>query len=377
MGTKKTLEMKNLIRNTFLVLLMSVFSCSGILDEVPKDFISSANFYQNEADAEAAIAAAYGVLNSDQYGITWYLMMTIHADYVNGRGSQQPIGVYSELLNSQNIGRCASIWTELYEGINRANAVLDNVPDITDISEPVKERILAEAHFLRAFHYYNLVRAFGPVPLRLNESTDLSGLAVARQSEDIIYDFIIEEALIAEAVLPGGYPNPTSQTARASVWAAKMLLASVYLTLEQWDLARDKAEEVINGGAFSLVEVSTSDDFYNIFGEELDSNPEDIMCVNNTDFFRSQIPQYTQRAGTPYNNGGFYAWLPEMNSFLGSWDTNDLRRDFNIYTEYVNSNGDTVQLPSSSPVLFKKFTNKSGLANVNIPIFRYTEAYLI
>ena len=67
-----------------------------------------------------------------------------------------------------------------------------------------------------------------------------------------------------------------------------------------------------------------------------------------------------------------------MNSFIGdSWDDNDMRKAFNLYTEYQNSDGDWVSLPPTVPVLFKKFiSNKDGLNIYSVPIYRYTEAFL-
>jgi starch-binding outer membrane protein, SusD/RagB family len=150
---------------TLLLLTIILFSaCENMLDEVPKSFVSKANYYQNQSDAEGAIAGAYNGLQSDFYGITYYLMIELHGDYLNGRGSQAPITIWNQILDQTNIGRAASNWSTLYRAINRANAVLDNVPNITDINPGVQTRILAEAHFLRALAYFELVRGWGPVP---------------------------------------------------------------------------------------------------------------------------------------------------------------------------------------------------------------------
>jgi hypothetical protein len=82
----------------------------------------------------------------------------------------------------------------------------------------------------------------------------------------------------------------------------------------------------------------------------------------------------------PYNytTTGFFAWLPNMNSFIGaSWDDNDLRKDFNLYTEYQNAAGDWVPLPATAPVLFKKYiTTQDALRVYPAPIYRFAEALL-
>ena len=82
-----------------------------------------------------------------------------------------------------------------------------------------------------------------------------------------------------------------------------------------------------------------------------------------------------------YSSSGYYAWLPITtgNSILGNkWDNRDLRKAFNLYSKYLNANGDTVSLPSSSPILFKKFiTDDKGMRTFSVPIYRYSEAFLI
>jgi hypothetical protein len=361
----------------YILLPVLLLSCENMLDEVPKNFVSRANYYQNEADAQGAINGAYAAMVPDFYGgITYYLMITLHGDYLNGRGSQAPISIVNQVLDQQNIGRANSAWSSLYRGINRANAVLDNVPNIPKMNEDVRERILAEAHFLRALAYFELVRGWGAVPIRTQESTAITPLEAPRSSESEVYALIVADCLAAEQGLPISIGD---ETGRASIWAAKMLLAHVYLTMENWSGAAEKANEVINSGNFSLVSVQTSDDFYKIFASETSS--EDIMSVHHSPTLTSSIPTYIHRGSAkPWNYGtsGFFAWLPDKNSFIGdSWDDNDLRKDFNLYTEYQNANGDWVPLPATSPILFKKFiTDENGLSIYPVPIYRYAEALL-
>jgi len=366
--------MKNNILLLFAIILLS--SCENVLDEVPKDFVSRANYYQNETDAQGALNGVYSTLSPDYFYIHVYLMEVLHADYVNGRGGQAPITNVDQLLNTTGINYAASNWNYRYNLINRANSVLDNVPNIENISDDAKSRIVAEASFLRAMTYFDLVRLFGPVPLRLHESTDFSTLAAPREPVDKVYEQILEDALAAENDLP---ENVGTSTGRASKWAAKMLLANVYLTLGDWDLAAQKANDVINSGIYSLVNIQVPDDFYNIFA--VSTSSEDIMSVHHSENIPSSIQQFMHRGNAlPWNPGsGYYSWLPNTNSWIGaSWDNNDLRKSFNFYTQYQNSNGAWVSLPSTSPILFKKFIRTpEGLSLYSLPIYRYVEALLI
>ncbi|MEJ7827293.1 MAG: RagB/SusD family nutrient uptake outer membrane protein [Segetibacter sp.] len=358
----------------FLFFAVALSSCKKVLEEVPKSFISKANFYQTESDAVSAIRGAYSSFQTDYYGITYYLFITLHSDYVNGRGSQAPITLFDRILDQTNIDRSRVNWSTLYQQINQANAVLENVPQIEKITPAVKTRILAEAHFLRAMAYFNLVRGYGAVPIKTIESVDISAIAGIREPESKVYDLILADALDAEKDLP---ESVGAETGRASKYAAKMLLAQIYLTLEKWNEAAARANDVIASGRYSLVEVKKQEDFYKIFATI--TNSEDIMSLHHSDTRQSQIPIYEHRPNTPpYNlsSGGNFAWLPNLNSFIGnSWNNNDFRKSFNLYTKY---GADSTALPPASPILFKKFiTAPNGFGSYSVPIYRYTEAFLI
>src|SRR5690606_32227710 len=123
------------------------------------------------------------------------------------------------------------IWANFYNRINRANVVLERVPEIANMDEQVRTRILAEARFMRAMYYLNLVRDFGPIPLRTSSLTDLSTISAPRASRDEVYGLIIDDLEIAENDLPG---TVGGQTRRASKWVVKLLLAQAYLDREEW-----------------------------------------------------------------------------------------------------------------------------------------------
>ncbi|MEO5999758.1 MAG: RagB/SusD family nutrient uptake outer membrane protein [Chitinophagaceae bacterium] len=367
--------MKKLI--IFLVSIVIFTSCKKALEEVPKSFISKANFYETESDAQAAIRGAYSSFGTDYYGITYYLFVVLHSDYADGRGSQAPISLFDRNLDQTNIDRASVNWAVHYQQINQANSVLNNVPNVPKITDAVKNRILAEAHFLRAMAYFNLVRGYGAVPIKTMESADISAIAGVREPVAKVYDLILADALAAEKDLP---ESVADQTGRASKYAAKMLLAQIYLTQEKWTEAAAKASEVIAAARFSLVPVKKQEDFYKIFATV--TNTEDIMSVHHSDTRQSQIPTYEHRPNTPpynYSSGGNFAWLPNLKSFIGtSWNDKDLRKSFNLYTKYVNANGDSIALPAASPILFKKFiTTPQGFGSYSVPIYRYTEAFLI
>lgn len=369
--------MKYFIIGFLLLTALFSTSCSSLLDEVPQDFINRDNFYQNETDALGAIAGAYSSFNRDYYNVNYYLLLELHGDYIEGRGSQAPISDFTHVLDNTSIGRAATGWSILYQSINRANAVLDNVPGIENMSDGVRKRVLAEARFIRAMAYFNLVKGWGAVPLRLNENKGLSGLSAPREPVEKVYELIVSDLEAAQHDLP---PSVKAETGKASMGAAKLLLANVYLTMGEWQKAATKADEVITAGVYSLVKVDKPDDFYQIFATQTCS--EDVFSVHHSENRFSELPLYLHRGNTPpynYSSRGFWAWIPNTNSFIGKgWDDADMRKPFNLYTKHLDANGNEVSLPATSPILFKKFiSNTAGLNVYSLPILRYAEAYLI
>lgn len=371
--------MKKLAAIYIIFTGLTLIQCEDPLTEDPPNFLVNENFYTNEADALSALNAVYSVLNTGGgFPAIWFMsLLENRAEYSNGRGSQIPISTYDVPLDNSNQSRSFGVYNDLYIGINRANAVLDNVPGI-DMDENLKVQYLAEARFLRAFFYSNLVKYWGGVPLRDIEFTNLDQIPQPRASVAETWEFIINDITTALPNLPPSFPD--GQSGRVTSWAARMLLADAYLNTENWAGARDLADEVIANGPFSLIEVEEADDFLQIFGPEVITHPEDIWSAHYSATNGHNIPTFIHDRDLGYSVGGFRAWLPVENSIVGNWDTNDLRQEFNIYRFRVIE-GDTVFVNQQTPVLFRKYRDPdatdSNNARNNIPFFRLAEAYLI
>lgn len=349
-------------------------ACTKMLEESPKSFISPENYYQNEKDAEGAII---GVYNSNFIDDSYINFGALHTEYALARGSFTSLGNFSQVIASDQIGRVDGFWTGFYRTINRANVVLTRVPETININANTRVRILAEAHFLRAFAYFALLKDFGPVPLRTSETSGTTEKGVPRSPKDQVNELIISDLLIAEKDLPQTVGN---ETGKASKWAAKMLLAQVYLNKEDWSKAAEKADEVIKSNNFSLVAVAKSDDFYKIFATI--TNPEFIFAYDQSVTRLSNFVQWYHGSGTPYNKGAVFGFtnLPNMkSSVIKNWDTNDLRLNFNLYSSYIDVNGKLVILPpSDTQWRFKKWIkDPNGYATFSVPIYRYAEAFLV
>jgi hypothetical protein len=356
------------------VVITGFPSCKNYLDELPKDRISESNYYNNLESAQGAVNAIYSPVRKGGLNGPYFLQTDIRADYGYGRGSTSPIGEY-QTLDQVNIARTDGLWADFYRSINYANIAIEKIPPIAVISEASRNALVAEARFMRAFCYYHLVINWGAAPLYLSAGQASGGRAPVQD----VYKAIIEDLKNGEAFLPA----TPAQFGRPTKWAAKAFLSLVYLTMGQWDAAKEKAAEVIQSNDFSLVNVQKPDDFDNVFGASANGTPEEIFYLkfNHQDGWGWPLNLlWTATQFAPFGNYVIYE-KPD-NPFISNWDKADLRRQFNLFTEYIDPATNTVQqLPSSTPMLCSKFrdpaaTGTTGFGN-DYPFLRYADVLLI
>lgn len=361
------------MRKIILLLLAITFiSCSDFLEENPKDRLTPVNFYQNTEDAESAVFAIWDNIFG-LWGGTFFLNLDILSDYLEGRGSTSPMSNYQG-LDGTNINRVVGDWTSFYRSIRNANIAIENIENMENIDESIKTHLISEALFMRAFCYYYLVRLWGPVPLYLN----LTPEDLSRRPVDEVYQAIINDLREAESNLPStpiAYGRPTK-------WAAQVFLSEVYLTIGKFDLAKEKAKEVIDSGLFELVDVEVAEDFDNVFGPDVNGSKEEIFYIkHNRQRGWGQPHKYLWPDDT-FSPFGSYVVFARPNNFHQNWDKNDLRHQYFVYSTYINRNtGELETLPQSTPILVSKYrdpnASSTGGHGNDAPVWRYADALLI
>lgn len=340
-------------------------SCNDLLEEKPKSVVVE-NFYKTPEEVESAVDAVYNNFKGSTMA-TYEAVLECLGDFVYGRGSWEQIGDY-KALNDANITKVSGVWNSFYEGIKRANIVIGNSPK----DNPEIDVLVSEARFLRAFGYFQLVRNWGGVPIRTEDN--MSETDLPRSSESEVYDFILKDLLEAESVLP----EKRSRVGKATKWAAKTLLADVYLHLGDYQKAKLKAEEIINSGKFSLVKVSSKSDFQEkVWGPSLLSTSEEIFYLkysNNpggTYNYMLWILNHTQTGAFPF--GGAYAIHGSVeNSIYKQWDDRDLRKQLWEVVDFGLGSHTLV----STKFIDKNAVSKNGGANDD-PVYGYSDVLFI
>ncbi|MFD1469596.1 RagB/SusD family nutrient uptake outer membrane protein [Hymenobacter caeli] len=232
---------KILVGAASVVLLAT--GCKGVLDEKPYDFYAPENVYKTADDAEAAIAGVYADFNSyDWFTKPYWEWLSEDDDHASGQpfamnniGAGNYLGDYKTPI----------MFTGPYNIIARANSVLERVPAI-DMDVVRKNRILGEAHFLRAFSYFVLVRLFGPVPLRTASLTDITDTNLPRAAVADVYKQIIDDLQQGETLMPYQDEPGAGALGHANKGAAQALLAKVYATIGSASLKG--AQLTVQGG---------------------------------------------------------------------------------------------------------------------------------
>ncbi|MDV7188468.1 RagB/SusD family nutrient uptake outer membrane protein [Lutibacter sp. TH_r2] len=224
--------------NKIVVVLITTFicfSCEDYLDLAPISEETSDNAYNSASQIEAALTGAYESFQSSDYYI-WdnVLFQDVRSDNYYAGGDNPEIFSIDELTVSPTNSKVYGSWSNLYNAIAKANTVLDKVDGVTDVklTEERKEQIKGEAYFLRAYHYYNLVKLYGGIPLVLEsvKSANPEDVNIPKSTEEDVYTQIIVDLQEAISLLPDTYGNDNSvNKARATSGAANALAAKACL----------------------------------------------------------------------------------------------------------------------------------------------------
>jgi hypothetical protein len=236
----------------FIPLIILITGCEGFLDIRPQGQLTQEAFPTTAADALLAVNATYTTLRQWHYHSGGYPILDIMSDDAH-KGSnpndQLPtIGPYDTFEHTATQDGLDRWWSTLYEGIKRCNVVIEKVPHIAMDADLISSCV-AEAKFIRALLYFDLVRAWGGVPIVL---TTTPPIRLERSSGDEVYTLIIDDLLAAIPDLGTRSEQSPDQLGRATSGAAKALLAKVYLFRKDFVNAEKYALEVINSGEYEL-----------------------------------------------------------------------------------------------------------------------------
>jgi len=327
------------ILSAALACTLAFTGCTD-LDETPYTFVAPSSFYQNEAQLDEALNSVYNAFRN--CAGNWQNIMRLEDCTEYGQPSRSAkndnvnINDWYDINNTNSTSTFPNMWARSYVTINRANTVLARGEGVS-MDETAKTYIYAQARFLRAYSFFNLVRLYGGVPIPSSYTNSLEGLEIPRSSVEEVYAYIINDLEYCESVLP---EKGTSDYDiwRVSKGAAQALLGELYLyrgsmNNDASDLQKcvDYCKKVINSGTYRLLD-NYLDLWYCFAAENSKNNDESIFelqyaAISGQD---NQMHRMFGTFGDSYYNtvGGSYFYLRTGPSIYAyeSYSDDDVRK---------------------------------------------------
>lgn len=378
--------------NTKIGAILSVsigllaLSCSeDFLDKSPKAQLTESSFFQNSQQATQAVNAIYSHLRSFDVHVFSYIGITDIASDDAEKGSVPGDAGFLQDINDftfdANNGATTGIWNGYFRGVFRANQVISKIQEV-DMDENLKNRLIGEARFLRAYFYFFLVRTYGGVPI-IDRPLNPDEYQQSRRSKEEVYEFIKEDLRFAMEHLPLKSEYAAEDMGRATRGAAQAYLAKVHLFENDFQGAYDNAIAVINSGEYSLYP-----NFLGIFREEGEHSSESIFEVSAVALEQSggghQYNEVQGIRGFPNQGWGFNSPSDDLEA---AFEDGDPRKEATIiYNGETLPSGEVVAAdPNMGPNA--KFSKKAhlptrppagfGNSGANIRLLRYADIILV
>ncbi|RAV28935.1 RagB/SusD family nutrient uptake outer membrane protein [Sinomicrobium soli] len=424
---KTILNKKSVLRVIIPVLMLfAITGCEKDLEEEVYSDFTGDNFFTDVNSAELGLMGVYDVLGTeDLYGRGYLLYF--HSGTDLERYWRQNRGLDDDMLANyqiqENNGWIGQVWTAFYDGINRANLVIDRVTALRDrqaeIEDPSDEEtadlnaynnILGDAYFLRGFMYFQLVKNWGDVPLRLSSEISLDELQSQRAPKEEVYQQIEADMLQAIAYLPPA--SAVKSAGRINKGAAQGILARIYLNwagypvqdTSKFEKAAEQAWAVVSGGEHQLnttiAPVGIGGDFDQPFPQVFRNLAEKVYDLRSSMWevhfsFQGSTRGDASTVGVWHgvqqaDNSSYGRGAPRrypLPTFFDSYEEGDsLRRDWTIAQFEINNDDEFVPLQRQQlkwgagkfrRYLIGSISPDKNYDIMNWPVIRYADVLLM
>jgi len=380
---------------TFALVILLGTSCVDLLQK-PQSAITPETIVLSEPLLESMVNGMYKDWWGENYGFNCrFASLSLAADdMITGDVSKTRNTLDDQMRVPTDNADVRVLWKEFYKTIFSANNIIEQIESNKTLPADVTDKYLGEAHFIRALMYFYVVRLWGDAPAIVSSAgaADIDGdMTIPRKSVKDIYErIIVPDAEAAERLLPSKSRDANGQG--PTCWAAKTLLADVYLNMAGWPLkdeskyaaAASKAREVVQDSPHSLVP-----EYKTLWLKNKSTDrTEHIFAFRHT---LTYLPSQYAISYLGYEEEGWsdYAADPVFyNNF-----PDDTRKQFSFVTSTVDKSGKSIfwdNFSTKSPYIRKyrnyggcstwgiegDVTSKSSLSEGLTPIYRYADALL-
>jgi hypothetical protein len=224
--------MKKILATSLITLTLLCGGCKKLLDTKPQDFLTPDQFFTKPEDATAALGAAWQMLTKQQmYGGYYQFRYETSDDCYTNLSTAFPANLGSPASDVQFSQR----WNFMYQTIQYLNILLVNLPRVP-MDETQRGVIRGEGLFLRGFLYYELVKEWGPIPVRLTPTTDATDVNLAATPIKDVYAQVLKDLTEAEALVPAATVTNYGGAGYAAKTTVQAILARVCLSMTGYPL---------------------------------------------------------------------------------------------------------------------------------------------
>ena len=369
-------------------LAIALTGCRDYLTEIEPGTTLLNDFFTSTAAAKQNVTGCYVPLMweyNNTYLSEWFIGDIVSDDALKGGGSTSDMADSYDMENwrttSQNT-LLLDFYRAQYQGIARCNLAIKYITNMeigTDsiFTPAMKNNLLGEVHYLRAYYYFRLVRVFAGVPITTEVIDNSDNWGVPRASTEQVYNLILEDLTKANYMLPVRSAMKAEDLGRATKGAAQAMLLKVnlYMASPYWNkqLTHDPAtyyaaakqwgDSIIASGEYTLC--SNYEDNFSLAGE---NGPESVFEIQYMEvpwgdygegfgFTAGSFTQILTRSRSSLIGGGWGFNRPTQNLY-DEFEAGDIRRDVAI----LNPADSLIETPSVEIYLGSRYlNNKYGM----------------
>jgi hypothetical protein len=367
------------------IFVLSAFTFTGCADDYldvkQTETISTDDIelFNNDNGAKTFVTSIYSkFLDWDMSSFGWIGLASITSDDADKGSTPSDTGTDKDVLDALTYNAsnpsAESTFNANYDGINRCNQALAILPKLDKADPALRQRLMAEAKFLRAFMYFTLVKCYGGVPIvdhvsSIPLSAEDKAMQLTRRTTAEVYAFIEKDLTEAAAVLPNKSQYADAEKARASKGAAYALLAKVSLYQKKWQNVVDNCNLVTG--------YTISPDYAKMFRLEGENDGESIFEINGNGAVPARgIQGYSNTQGV--RDAWGWGFNQPSQSLVNAYEAGDVRKAATIiFRGTTLYDGRVIPNPRYNYKAYSSAFTSAWETDANIKYLRYAEVLLM
>jgi starch-binding outer membrane protein, SusD/RagB family len=360
----------------FALLCTWCTSCTDVLDKDPLGRLDADNYFKTADDAIQGINATYQplLMTSGNNNFYWVFGTLASEEALAGGDGSRPgiieIDILKHTASTQEIN---DFWKLNYAGIVQANTVITKTP-LVDADQDLKNRIIGEGLFLRAYYHFILAQVFGDIPLIL-EIQAPDEVLVSRTPKADVFAQVALDCVQAASMLPLSYP--ASDAGRVTKGAALALAAKAHLYLEEYTSVLSTIADIKSLGFYALQE-----DYRNNFYDSTQNNSESVWEIQHANL-ELGVGNYLNQWWLSKKVEDGYGFCEVSLEFVNAFEVNDPRLKFTVARHNEQYFGVTYKASFSSTgasprkyLQHKDEVTQKADGGINYTAIRYAEVLL-